>query len=302
MNKPCKYAVGRKLWTVLDCDPVECIVLRTGNNIVGDPEYLVQPDKSNRHFDQQYWTAEDRLYDNELDAVKEAQRLWDDKHKKAVEEADYILSHKISYLMMRKAELEEQRKQSSLNGQILTSGYHEVNTDKCYSSVTVKGGAKIGINGGFIECLHIADGGIVHMQSGRLDKVRVKAQAKLTVDGGYIHSAAVAAGAVNIVGRHANTPYVEQAVLCEQADVYLCNAIASGFWVRENSMLRLGNGAVAYDTFIGATGKVYITSGASMKTCQVASGGTLTMVGSAVHIEELTINEGGIVRYLEKGK
>ena len=298
-DKPFKYQVGQKLWTILNNDPVECTVLRTGRNVVDDPEYLVRTDPHAGHCRDDHWELEKFLYDNELDAVREAKRLWESKHKKAVEEADHILSHKLSYLMMREAELKEQQRQS-LDSQTLTNGYYEVLTDKCYSSVTVKRAAKLGVIGGMVEDLHIYNGGIVHMQAGRLESATAYNGAQLTVDGGYVHSASIVGGSLWAVGIKGNMPYVEQAVVNDGGDAYLCSAIGSGFWVREpKSKLRLGSGAMAVETTIGSGGEVTIGSGASMSCCTVCSGGTLTMYGTDVHIEYLNISEGGIVRYVE---
>jgi autotransporter passenger strand-loop-strand repeat protein len=95
-------------------------------------------------------------------------------------------------------------------------------------------------------------------------------------------------------------PYVEQAVVNDGGDAYLCSAIGSGFWIREpKSRLRIGSGATAIDTTIGSGGEVTIGSGASMSCCTVCSGGTLTMYGDDVFINNLTVNAGGIVRYVE---
>jgi len=297
-NKPCKYTAGQTVWTVLDCDHVECTILKTGNNIVGDPEYLVEPIRGNGHFENTYWTAEDRLYDNELDAVKESLRLWDNKHKKAVEDADYILSHKLAYLSLRKSELEEQQRKS-LDNQTLTNGYYQVPTDKCYSSVTVKGAAKLGVIGGMVEDLHIYNGGIVHLQSGRLESATAYKRAQLTVEGGYVHSASIAGGSLCVVGRSGTMPYVNQAVVNDGGYAYLCSAIGSGFWIREpKSKLRIGSGATMIETIIGSGGEVMLDPGASMSSCTVCSGGTLTY-GDDVAVNDLTINNGGIVRYVD---
>ena len=301
-DKPFKYVVSQRVWTILDCDPVKCTIFRTGRNVCGDPEYLVKPDPKAGHSGVEYWTAEEFLYGNELDAVKEAQRLWEGKHKKAVEDADYILSHKLSALMMRKAELEEQQKQD-LSNQTLTCCYYEVPTDKCYSSVTVKHAAKLGVIGGMVEDLHIYNGGIVHMQAGRLESVTAYKGAQLTADGGYVHSASVPGGSLCVVGLSGKMPYVEQAVVNDGGDTYLCSAIGSGFWIREpKSRLRLGPGATAIETTIGSGAEVTVVSGASMRQCTVCSGGTLTMYGSDAQIENLTINAGGIVRYVEDNR
>lgn len=298
MNKPCKYTAGQTVWTILDCDHVECTILRTGNNIAGDPEYLVQPIKGNGHRENNFWTAEDRLYDNELDAVKKSLQLWDDKHKKAVEDADYILSHKLAYLSLRKSELEEQQRKS-LDNQVLKSGYVQVNAGQCFSSVTAtNSGCRLGVKGGTVEDLGIKNGAKVHMESGRLNRLDIGFTAKLVVEGGMVSSASVHGGEIVAVGRSGNVPYLDQVGMNDGARVHLCDAIISNAWVRTSSTLSISSGALASDTIIGSAGKVQIHSGASMVSCTICSGGTLTMYGGG-YIDQLKVNEGGIVRYLE---